>query len=75
MISGAQPGKGGAPDGRRNFALLNNLTSGVADNKGIGMLFPSAQRVAIDSSVVQDGLLVFDSSAASSRFVPVARGS
>jgi hypothetical protein len=58
------PGKIVLPAGGRNFAFYNNLTAGLGDNKGVGMLLPSMPTVAaIDSSVVQEGLVVYDSTA------------
>jgi hypothetical protein len=56
------PGEVVLPAGGRNFALMNDLTSGLADNKGVGVLLPShPDHTAIDSTVVQDGLLVYNS--------------
>jgi hypothetical protein len=41
---------------------VNDLTASVADNKGVGMLLPShPDHTTIDASVVQDGLLVYNS--------------
>ena len=49
----------------RSFAYITDMTSGVANNKGVGVLFPSVATVAsIDAAVIQDGLLVYDSTAA-----------
>jgi len=56
------PGEVIIPAGGRNFAFMNDLTSGLADNKGVGIILPShPDETAIDASVVQDGLLVYNS--------------
>jgi len=57
------PGKVVLPTGGRNFAFPTNLAGGFNDRKGVGLLLPSMPNVTtIDASVVQNGLLVFDSS-------------
>lgn len=55
------PGKITLPANHRNFALITNITAGVADNKGVGILLPCmSSAAAVDSSLLLDGLLFYD---------------
>jgi hypothetical protein len=59
------PGTMVLPAGGRNFAFYTNISGGFNDKKGVGMLLPSMPGVTnIDSTVTQDGLLVYDSNPA-----------
>lgn len=52
------------PTDGRNFALLNNMVAAGTDNNGAGILLPAVPDVAtLDVSIVQDGLIVYDTTA------------